>query len=350
MTPAETAYQRALLHARDRGYTLSRAALESVEAAFRAAAADLARDAARRPGTVTAERAEALRRQVVAILGEIERELARTTATANQRIVYDLTAIHRRAAVTIAERFAAGVDTGALAGRFDVVPTRALAALASRGGTARHFRTLIRRHMVDAAPALDRILAAGVARGQSTASLTRDVATLLAGGERPPAVRAAGLRDADVSGLRSVRYDAARIARSETLNALREGGRAAMLANPMVRATAWQLSGAHVPQGCACEILASVDWYGFGPGFFPPEAWPLTGHPFCACVQGSVILRPPAEWQQPPAAAPAARYTAETAPLPAEAAEWSPARVQRLRAQLAQALSGGGPASARGAA
>ena len=337
-TPAETAYRAALIEARDRGYSLSRAALRAVDVAFRDALARLTRDAA--IGTVTAERAERLRREIIAVLAEIERELARTTGQASNVIVRDLVDIHRDATVSIGQRYAAGLDTGAISARFDTVATRALQALAARGDVAATFRTLIRRHMVEAAPALDRVLRAGVAQGMSTRRLTEDVAAVLNGGERPASLRTAGLTDADLSGLRSLRYDATRIARSETLNALREGGRQAAVASPVIMAQQWQLSGRHAPSGCACEVLAKANWHGMGPGFFPPEAWPIAPHPFCSCYAGSVKLRPPSQWAQAKPAGPPRRLTPARAPKPTGYGQWTDARKRMLSGQLAHALAG----------
>jgi hypothetical protein len=49
-----------------------------------------------------------------------------------------------------------------------------------------------------------------------------------------------------------------------------------------------------------CDVLAESDFYGYGPGMYPPDKWPLAPHPFCACSQaGPVLFRPPSEWGTP---------------------------------------------------
>ncbi len=48
-----------------------------------------------------------------------------------------------------------------------------------------------------------------------------------------------------------------------------------------------------------CDDLAEADDHGFGPGFYPPEEFPIAPHPNCACGAGAVIMRPVAEWGTP---------------------------------------------------
>lgn len=48
-----------------------------------------------------------------------------------------------------------------------------------------------------------------------------------------------------------------------------------------------------------CDLLAETDAYGYGPGMYPPDKWPVAPHPHCACSAGEVIMRPPSEWAQP---------------------------------------------------
>jgi hypothetical protein len=86
---------------------------------------------------------------------------------------------------------------------------------------------------------------------------------------------------------------------SETNNALREANTQSLHASPIIEAARWQRSGRHAHLD-HCDALALLDLHGYGPGFFPHDAWPLAPHPHCACTQGGPTkYRPVSEWNKP---------------------------------------------------
>lgn len=281
-------YIRTVLRARARGHVLSRNAVQQVRASLHKALRDLPTGSSR---PLTREVADAMRTRIRTVLRGLEETTAAGTTRAVRVTITDIVKMHAGAN---AKLFAAnGLETGAITARFGNLATRALSAIGSRSRNAATFRTLINRHMQDAAPALDQILTAGVARGVTARKLADDVASLLRGNH--PSLREYGLRVDDLSGLRTVESDAMRIALSETNNAMREANAMAMRASPVVKAAQWVLSGNH-SQECGCEDIAEED-VGFGPGYYAPEDWPVAPHPNCACYAGDVLFTPVEEWQ-----------------------------------------------------
>lgn len=227
-----------------------------------------------------------------AALERLAQAMVTGISTAQTTTVTTVVRAHELAAASIFT--GAGVSTVQLATRYSGLPTLVLDVLASRrGGTARTFRTLINRHLEEAAPALDTLVTAGIARGQSIDSLSRAVIAFLTGQLPDPAFRLPRM-----GGLTSLAYDGRRIARSETMNALREANLWGMWASTVVQAAQWQTNSAH-KQEDRCDDLATDDRFGLGPGFYPLHAWPLAPHPHCGCYQGAIILRPEAEWGTP---------------------------------------------------
>ena len=169
---------------------------------------------------------------------------------------------------------------------------------------------------------IDGVLVRGAARGADTRTVARRIAARLSEGD--PALRAAvetlskSLRrsgrtltsyadaavdlDEDLGRARKLLSDARRVARTEILSAQLEADALAQYLSPVVRATRWQLSGAHPFTGCECEVYAMSDLYGLGGGVFPTNAVPGRPHPHCSCVL-SAVTRGPAEWDRPKPAA-----------------------------------------------
>lgn len=293
--PILSAYQDAVLAARDRGFALGRANVRLVEQAFRDAIRQLTLQMTD-PNPLTAERAASLRRQLIATLEQLETKVAQATARGVTLTVEDVVQIHQDAISSIVTRALGSSQAVTIAARLDVVATRAASILASIR-PARTFQTLVRRHLLDAAPELDRLLVSAVARGQSSRNLAQDIIALLQS-RTPP-----DMRPSDVAGMRSLRYDATRIARSEIMNSLREANAQSMAASGLVLASKWQLSGSH-PEEDVCDLIAGADLYGFGPGFYPPDRWPLAAHPHDQCYAGAVKMREPKDWVKPPPEAP----------------------------------------------
>jgi hypothetical protein len=236
---AASAYQRLLIQTRARGFAAGRAEIARIEGAIAAAARDLEAIAARNAGEgVMAGRAEGLRREILAILGRLESTLGASGQSTINATVGDILRAQRLTAEAQIQRTGRPIPAG-FAARFDALNTRVLTVLAGRrGGAARTYRSLIARNMRDAAPALDLLLEAGISRGQGIAPLARTVRDLLL--ERAPA----GLPPR-MGGLSSIASDARRIARSETMNALREANAFGMSEGGLVAASQWTINAAH---------------------------------------------------------------------------------------------------------
>lgn len=285
MPSPSDAYRRMLLDARARALTAGRAELQRIASALDLAQRDLRAIAS--GDTILADRAAGLRREIMDTLTQLRNRLAATGEGTVAGVVRDVLAQQRTTAIAVAQRVGRN-PSAAYGASFESLNRTVLQTLASRrGGAARTYAALINRNMRDAAPALDRLIEAGIARGQSIRGLANDVADLLRG--RYP--REAPSR---VGGL-SIEGDAKRIARSETMNALREANRLGMDQSGIVAAAHWQINSAH-PKEDECDDLADADDYGFGPGYYPPDQWPLAPHPNCGCYQGDVILLDPSEW------------------------------------------------------
>lgn len=313
--PVASAYRRALLEARRRGFAQGREGVARLRAAFREAARAVGRDEA--TGAITPFRAAALRRELREVLHALEGQVVGATQRAVTSTVADVSDVHARLLRRLARQHAEGAAAAAaieraVSGAFEAVPARAVAAITARRANAATFRTLVHRNVLEAIPDLDRLIESGVARGVSSAHLTTDIAHLLAGGDSAIApgagfdLGAYGFGDPDVSGVRTLLYDARRIAVTETNNALREANTQSLVASPVVLAVRWQLSGRHEAIGIwdECDELATVDAYGYGAGFYPPDRYPLAPHPFCACTQGEILFRDPSEWGEAKPASP----------------------------------------------
>lgn len=345
-------YQRAMLEARENGHRISGDTVVAVERAIRLAIAEITQQLYDSPaGSLTEQRARDISRSLHAVLDELQRRVVEATARGRDLVLTDLSELHKAANLALLEQYAASqIPTGyraALAARFDVLPLRALQAITARqaaGGGAASFETLVTRNVQGSAAAMDTLLASAVVQGTSTQKLAKGVAAILADGLSPEA-RAIWLGDlagvADPDALREVAglgYDARRIARSETLNALREGDAQGMVLSPVVLGGKWGLSGRHHIYD-ECDVLAETDFHGMGPGVYPAELWPTAPHPFCGCTRTTPVLRAPSEWFTPKRA-PAAR-TVDPATMPIRdewKGQWSETRIKRVRANVARAL------------
>jgi hypothetical protein len=287
MPTASERYRALLMQARARGIAAGRAELQRI-----ASALDLAQRDLRGIGTadtLTGERATGLRAEIMDVLRQLRTRLAATGEGTVAGIARDVLGMQRQAALATA-RDAGRNPSAAYGARFDALNRTVLQALAARrGGTARTYAALIDRNMLDAAPALDRLIEAGVARGQAHRSLANAAADLLRG--KYPSGE---LNVPRLGGL-SIEGDAKRIARSETMNTLRESNRLGLVQSGMVAGVKWQVNSAHAIED-ECDDLAEADDFGLGPGYYPPDQWPLAPHPNCGCYQGDVLLLDVSEW------------------------------------------------------
>lgn len=330
MAEPDALYITAILRVRAQGLILTRATLAELDRALRLALRSLI---ASKPGDpITAARAEQLRRETLALLDEINRQLAQMVVGGSSQVTNLATLLHGRVLVrTLTER---GMGLALQRQLLRRVNVRAAAVIAARRPNAALFETLFRRHLLHAAADLDRLLTAGVATGRSSRALARDIAELLLG--RPGNLHPYGLPRTALPGLRSVRYDAHRIARTEINTAWREANAIQLDASPVVAGVAWQLSGNH-PAPDECDILADTDFYGLGPGIYPTSRWPLAPHPHCECYQGRVVLRNPSEWTSPKPPAPELQVAPLDIGSPGEK-PWTPVRLDRARRVIQASL------------
>ena len=87
---------------------------------------------------------------------------------------------------------------------------------------------------------------------------------------------------------RKARYHAIVIARTEAQNAFLAGHVDRIQDVPWVRGVKWNLSASH-RTNCECEVLATQDLYGMGPGIYPKDRVPERPHPNCFCYVTDVL-------------------------------------------------------------
>lgn len=302
--PDRTAeYTRGLAAARDMDRAVGRRVQGRVLAAF---AETLRRLAGDHPS-----RAEDLAPFAKRLLVAFESEFAAATEAGLSLTIGRIVEIHEAVTASITRRVL-GESVRLEYARLEPV---IYAQLAFRRGS-RDFRSLLaRRIRDDVFPVIDSVISSAAGSGVGPGRLAREIATILAN-DNPDLLElipsrstlhrgvgqidfeALGARPSQVAPLKSLLYDSRRIAVSEVNNALRESNAVAMTESPVVGAAAWSISGNH-PEADECDVLAETDFYGFGEGMYPPDAWPGAPHPHCGCYQGAVIFRPLSEWTKP---------------------------------------------------
>lgn len=285
-------YRQMLLDARAQGATLSRQSVVRLLAAFQRAIRDLdALDTSQSP--ITQARAKQLRAEIKGVVDRLEGTAARISSESATLTVDRVVALHQEAIAAL--ETVSGVE--GIAAQFGTTSVRAVAGLVARASKPSIFRTLIKHHVAEAQPELNRMIESAVARGVSPDRLTKDVARLLSGNDIDYARY--GSSPGALSGTRTIFTDARMIAVSETNNALRESNATLLATSRTIHAAKWQVSGAH-PKEDECDVLAQSDFYGLGPGMYDVGAWPTSPHPHCACTQGGpIIFRPRSEWNRP---------------------------------------------------
>jgi hypothetical protein len=297
LRPDEAAreYVKMLLETRRRAVALTSSTVQRMARLFEQSVGELTLGVA--SGAITKARGEALRAQAVGMAKKLMQQAAAMAQDGTASTVSAVEQLHRDLVASVEK----GANIAGMAVQFDTLATGAMGAVVARSQNAALFKTLMNRHVTGVAPELDDLIATSVERGVSSETLATDVARLIGGAEIDYA--AYGIIPSDVVATRTLWSDARMIAVSEINNALREANALASAANRMVKAVQWQMSGAH-PRTDACDTYAETDFYGLGAGWYDPRQWPAAPHPQCGCYQGSVELRPAAEWMQPKGPAP----------------------------------------------
>lgn len=343
-----SSYRRRLREMRATNFLLMEDGLEALVAAYRLALRSITRDLS--TNVINPERANALRRLVLGVLRELEAASVAAVAGSTGVTVRMVLAAHDEAHAALAARYPDAL--GRL--QFDRLAPLVTAVIASRRG-ADTFRSLLRYRFAGAEAAVDRLLTASIPRGVASGRVAVDLARLIAGNEsafqpvlaalpksfgtrlgRTPASlidwSRYGVGPDEAKAVRTLFGDTRRIAISETNNSFREANAVSLASSPVIRAVAWQLSGRHDAVESSpdeCDVLAEADAYGLGPGFFPPELWPQAPHPYCACYQGAVEIRPPGEWKTPRPPPPPSDEKAVLRAAEAYAEKWTPNRLDR---------------------
>lgn len=90
-----------------------------------------------------------------------------------------------------------------------------------------------------------------------------------------------------VTGRGTIKYNALRLARTETNNAYRAAQALSAENSVLVKGIKWNLSRSH-PKYDICDEWAKQDLYGLGPGVYPSDKLP-PGHPNCLCFLTDVL-------------------------------------------------------------
>lgn len=314
-------YQEIVARSRAEAARLTEATLDALRIEFVRMLARIEREM--EAGVISAERAEGLAR---ALRAEIERLGGQMALVFNR---YAVAAVrlgprsHEEALDRVRSLAAeiAGVEVTA---SFEAVPRRAVEAimarrqLASRYGVTSYsgfFRAVSERAVAGLGEQVDEMLTSAIARGVDNRRFSLELAEAMASGD--PALRAklreiaprgsvlrsvrkayeAGELSPELDEARKLMHKAQRVARTEIISAHRESDRAASAASPVVKALRFRLSGSH-PLPDVCDLLATQDLHGLGPGLYHPDNAPSLPHPHCQCYWG-YELRPPAEWNDP---------------------------------------------------
>ena len=348
---AATLYEQGLLRARRTAFAITKEAEERLLVAYSDAISRLAAEAS--TGVISRTRMYALVRHFRAIMTKFEGDFALITERSQAVTLKRILEIHQE----VLDQLLPVAPKGMRISRATMVRPQIIASILSRGTGPRELRSLFKYHLSSSAlREVDTFLASAVSRGVSPTRAAKDLARIMAAddprlnraldakiggrGRLTKAVIAEyGLKPQDVTGLKTLFYDARRITVSETLNTLRETNARALVESPVVLAAQWQRSGRHrsVSYPDECDVLAESDLYGYGPGYYIVEAWPLAPHPHCGCTQGAVLLRPPSQWGQPKPQPRPRKVAPEKAPLKPEWTEkWSPLRQKRVRERMKQ--------------
>ncbi len=304
--PKNSAYRAAQLAARERSHSLSVTSVQRIDTALLQFANDLEKALLSLGSTDTEEQQRraiqrALQLVNTQVLPRVEGLLQGAVAESRRVAFSDILAIQTQAAEAVA--LAHDIPNNLLGGIR--APAVSMAgAWESLGSGAATWKTLLAKYSRNAAEDVQLVVTNALLSGMGAEELAKRLRPYVRGAEPfQQAFKGAGeltnkmLRNpAFKQQARQLRYNAARIAFSETQNARAEAETQSYAADPMVSAVRWELSPFRGTQDSpdACDGLAFTDWYGLGPGIYPVTKVPINPHPFCRCERVPVS-RPSSE-------------------------------------------------------
>jgi hypothetical protein len=286
-------YTRAQIAARMAAGSLADAAVRTILRDLQREQARLLAQIASLPAGSPVTRARALEASLRIITTMHERLLvAATRAVTEQRRVgfEEIAAVWQEAALHTAR--VQGVPN-ALLGAIRQPPITLMGAYESLGGAASTWKTAL-KSAIDASGAdLNLIVREGLAQQLHPEEIATRLRPYMSGAEPfhrafpgevvervsdlrrsvPPSMR---------EGARKMAYNARRIAYSEVHNARAEAEVTHFALDPLVAMIRWTLSPfrGQVSIPDVCDVLASANWYGLGPGLYPVGKVPVSPHPF----------------------------------------------------------------------
>lgn len=375
-------YREAQLAARAAAGSLSESAVAAIRAELTREANRLAAQLASLPvGSPTAQRAalEASAKLVAQMDAQLTR--ASVAAIAKHRAVgfAEVAGIWQRAAIETGKL--QGIPN-ALMGAVRQPPITLLGSYEALGGAAAHWKTALQGAVQASGADLNAIIRHGLSAQVSPEEIARGLRAYVVGAE-PFHQAFAGEAFQRVQDLRTgvpvhlreagrkLAFNARRIAYSEVHNARAEAEVTHFAIDPLVESIQWVLSvyRGEVVVPDVCDLLATANWYGLGPGRYPIGKVPPPPHPFDRCERMPVTrsaalagaakpfplraLPPaqvhlPAKYRSTTTAAQAARVRAQAEKVMAAAEQWSAANP--LQTVIDVGLSGGAKIVARIAA
>lgn len=298
------AYYRQIEAARNVGLAMTRTQAQAFMRILEAYAEELAVRVAAGVATRTQEQSLAMAREIIR---QMVRDMA--VATGNGvRITSDRVAdLYAQATAELLRTETAGA--GLSRALFPARNTSVAQAVLSRPELAAAFVT-IRRESV---AAVDGIIQRALLRGATSTRTAMELRLHVLGADALPPDLLLDRRRIGYEALRAMGYEPTRenlllvrkmagkvaeraqlIARTEPMNAEWEAHMQAAADSPVVRAIQWELSSRH-PRFDVCDLLATGDWYGLGPGVYDPRQVPPRPHPRDLCRHRDIIA-PVSEW------------------------------------------------------
>ena len=280
---AESAYRRLFLRLRAVAARTSRSAIATYDALVAEVIQDLLTFRVKSTVLTLAE-ARQLTRRIATALERIERGLLETIETAKDTIWRGIVEQHRAVQLELGLP-----EMGRVTLRLQVVRSEARSQLVQlRSGRA--VRTIVGGHVDDVEEALGRYIQ-GLTGEAPGADALRGIRRLLEG-DLPFDLGGVSKQEARVAA--SLPWKAERLIVTESWEGFRQGQNAALQAAPVKLVALWKTQEdervcTELKDRLSCTELSEAD-IGFGPGWYPPEDWPESPHPWCRCYQGDIRI------------------------------------------------------------